>query len=362
MRAALAAVVLASAGTARADTAGDYIKSVAVAITPRWHELFHPTSVGPYTVVVRVVVTKHGAVREVELDTPSGLDALDAAALQVFRDSHLPEPPPGADEYEFLFPITVTGWNPPRYSGNAEELVHDTRGTDAGVRFELAEQGSGDARFRSETIALSGTQHLVSSRIASYAVTVDVPYRVLRYRDASTATALDRDGPGDVVVGLVAAQRVYRNFLADFEVGVSFPSGDAAREPIDTARIQLGLGKVKPVLTYCIGPVTYRHVTQVCAGLHEGLSDTVEARYTELVLGRRLAVQFAASYEHRAATADFLDDHYTLFAEAGVWTTPYRGLVVQALFAQRMVETTSDGQLGDRLRFSAMVGWDFARP
>jgi hypothetical protein len=81
-----------------------------------------------------------------------------------------------------------------------------------------------------------------------------------------------------------------------------------------------------------------------------------------MLLARRLAVHAAVELEQGSASAEFLDDHYTLFAQAGAWATPYRGLVVQASFAQRVVETTSDGQLGDRLRFTAMVGYDFARP
>jgi TonB family protein len=378
--------------------ASEYETNVRRALDGTWQpdEVFrthpHGGSLGPWRVALQISVSADGALRDVVVESSSGLPPFDDAAVRAVRSLQpFPAPPPelvDPDSAVFSFPFSLffPGWQPPQYTGDPLVRSPETRSWELGSSLDL------DRR----TTALRGTtsipqrasyERITATMTASHylepigMLEVQVPAGMIRYREPSIGTSAEVSGLGDVSLHLHRFRRT-GGWSRGYFVGLRVPTGETAATPLVGQMlptvVQMGSGTFDPEFGACLnlqlgdlgalGACDHGRVAVYSNshGYRDGLEFHGRLLLTVPLLARHMSVQSGLLYEHQGAARSNGEDlpstgHHVLFAEASVWVLVFRGLSLRSTIELPVYEAVSGMQLADTLRVMAGLSYDFDR-
>jgi TonB family protein len=352
----------------------------------------HGSSLGPWTVRLRVAVSAEGAVRDVAVEASSGLRPFDEEAVRATRALQPFPPPPGElvdpGSATAVFPLTLVhaGWQPPRFAGDPLVRTPQTRTWEIGTSVDLerratARQGSREiaarASFDRTTLTLTAARDLGAFGMLE----LQLPIATLRYREPATGVRRDVSGMADASLHYHRTrQRSWWSTHLFF--GLRLPTGATAATPVTGEAlptvVQLGSGTLDPEFGACthlkLGGTTalvacdHGRIALYANshGYREGYEFHARLLVTQALAGGRISSQLGVLHETRSAAhahgeALASTARRTFFAEASVWLLLYRGLALRSTLELPVHASVRGTQLADTLRVMAGLSYDFDR-
>lgn len=352
----------------------------------------HGGSLGPWKVELRISVSADGTVRDVIVESASGLPPFDDAAVRAVRALQpFPAPPaelvdPVSSVFAFPFTLVYPGWEPPQYTGDPLVRSPQTRSWELGSSLDLEQRTTAlrgstsipqGARYDRATATLTASHYLAAIGMLE----VQVPAGTIRYREPSIGTSANVSGLGDVSLHLHRFRRSAR-WSSGYFIGLRVPTGETAAMPLVGQAIptvvQMGSGTFDPEFGACLnlqlsdlaalGACDHGQVP-LYTNAHDyrdGLEFHGRLFVAASLFARRVSAQAGLLYEHQGVARWMGQDlpstgHDELFAEASLWLLVFRGLSLRSTIELPAYESVTGTQLADTLRVMVGLSYDFDR-
>jgi TonB family protein len=385
-----------AAGTQPPGTHGDYLADVRRTLDDAWkpgersRAHLRGRSHGPSTARLQISIAADGALREVIVESSSGLPPFDDAAVRAVRTiQRFPAPPgelldPASAVFSFPFTFHAPGWQLPQYAGDALVRTPHTQSWEVGSSVDLQRRATAlsgraaipaRASYDRTTLTVTASHQIDAIGL----IELQVPVAAIRYREPAAGASTEVSGLGDVALHFHRFRRSGR-WSSGFFVGVRIPTGATAAMPLVGQAlptvVQLGSGTLDPEFGGCLNlQLNARTSLSACDHGSAALYTNAHDYRDPYVFQARLFLAMPFLDRHVSAQAGLLYEaqgiarwqgqelassgHRELFAEASIWLSLRRGLSLRSTIELPMDETVHGMQLADTLRVMAGLSYDF---